>query len=151
MPTKTSNGTKPEENQDLDNLPVVDLDNVTLTNIDKYPLDTPKPSLKTSIKIEGLPVLKTFDNQFSEETVNSLIALSESLGIEPETAISKILDAVFGDNSHLISLYKQIASKHREKLLKQDIEKIEHLRAQKQRELSAIELELQHRTKFPNC
>jgi hypothetical protein len=163
----STNGTKPVETiENLENIETLETNQeigeetamTSLVNIDQidanFPIDTPtKPRqpVTPSIKLEGLKVEIKPVNNFSQETINSLIALSESLGIDPEVAIAKILDAVFGDNGSLITLYRQIAVKHRERKVKEEIGQIEQIRQQKTRELAAIELELTHRHQFPSC
>jgi hypothetical protein len=160
----STNGNQSEpETDNLDNLEthqenVEETSMTSLVNLDEiesnFPIDTPtKPrqTVNPTIKIEGLKVELKTTNSFSQETITSLIALSESLGIDPEVAIAKILDAVFGDNSSLITLYRQIAVKHRERKVKEEIGQIEQIRPQKTRELAAIELELAHRHQFPSC
>jgi hypothetical protein len=103
--TKSTNGTKPVEEIDtLDTIETLEETAMTsLVNIEdleaNYSLETPtKPrqTVNPTIKLEGLKVDLKPVNNFSQETINSLIALSESLGIDPEVAIAKILDAVLG-------------------------------------------------------
>lgn len=132
--TKTETNGNLAKSENIDISPIFDDENSPEN-------DTPK----ATVKIEGIESeSKAKGFELSPKVAELITLAATASGVSPEAIIGKVLTEAFTSETFaLIKLFRTLASEQGERNHQEEIERIEHLKAIKRREIQVLEMEAQ--------